>query len=225
MDSNPSRRGRFPFWVQLAGVLVVRYGCHALMLLSVLAHENVPAPTLPDLLLSHVPYVPLIARWNYVLWLLCYVPPAIWIGIRDRRLFLRLLVTDGVLALLRGLVVPLTGLGPVLGPDLNALHPFPLWSTWLAVLDPFRAIFGNSAGCYLTKDLFYSGHIATTFLLYLFSRRFGRAAWVFLALNLLTLAVVLLAHLHYTIDIIGAYALTYALFRGSENLAARSARK
>ena len=223
MDSPPPRPRRYPFWAQLSALLVLRYACHALMLLPVLAHEAVAAPALPDLVLQHVPYVPLIARWNYVLWLLCYVPPAIWIGLRDRQLFLRLLLTDGVLALARGLMVPLTSLGPVLGPDINALQPFPLWSTWLAVLDPFRAIFGNSAGCYLTKDLFFSGHIATTFLLYLFARRFGRTAWIYLGLNLLTLAVVLLAHLHYSIDIIGAYAITYALYRASEAVAARPA--
>jgi len=221
MDTDRAWLRGWRFWVLLAGLLVVRYACHGLMLLAVLAHEMAPAPALPDLVLSHVPYVPLVARWNYVLWLLCYVPPAIWIGFRDRPVFLRLLATDGALALLRGLVVPLTGLGPVLGPDINALHPFRLWPTWGAVLDPLQAILGNSAGVYLTKDLFFSGHIATTFLLYLFSRRFGRAAWVFLGLNLATLAIVFLAHLHYTIDVIGAYAITYAAYRVSERLALR----
>ena len=209
------------FWGLLSGLLVLRYLCHALMLLPVLVHEAMPAPTLPDLVLARVPYLPLIARWNYVLWLLCYLPPAIWIGFRDRRLFLRLVVTDGILALVRGLVVPLTGLGPVMGADVNALHHFRLGPTWLAILDPVRAIGGNSAGLYLTKDLFFSGHIATTFLLYLFARRFGRVAWIFLALNLLTLAIVFLAHLHYTIDVIGAYAITFALYRASEAWAER----
>jgi len=193
--------------------LVARYACHALMLLVVLLHEPTAAPTLPDLILSRVPYVDGLARWNYILWILCYIPGAIYIGWRDRKLFLRLVVLDGLLALVRGLCIPLTSLGPTMGPDLNALHPFPLWSTWFSILNPFSAIVGNTAGIYLTKDLFFSGHIATTFLLYLFSRRLGRVSWIFLGLNLFTLGVVFLSHLHYTIDVVGAYAITYCLYR------------
>jgi hypothetical protein len=205
-----------PFWLLLALLLALRYVCHSLMLIPVLWHELKPAPPLPDLVLAHVPFVPWMARWNYVLWLLCYIPPAIYIGLRDRRLLLRLVITDACLALLRGLTVPLTGLGPVYGADMNALKPFDFWSTWLVVVNPLKALMSNTAGIYLTKDLYFSGHIATTFLLYLFSRRLGRVSWVFLVLNLLTLVVVLLSHLHYSIDILGAYTLTYCLFRGSE---------
>jgi len=225
MDGNKTwlRGGRF--WALVAGALALRYLCHAVMLLPVLAHEAVPAPTLRDLVLLHVPYMPMVARWNYVIWLLCYLPPALWVGCRDRRLFLRLVLTDGVLALARGVMVPLTGLGPVRGTDLNALHPFNLEATWLAVLNPIRAIAGDSAGIYLTKDLFFSGHIATTFLLYLFARRLGRVRWLFLALNLLTLAVVLLAHMHYTIDIISAYAITFCIYRAGESLVERQYRR
>lgn len=210
--------GGWAFWRLLGGLLVLRYLCHALMLLPVLAHERVPAPTLPDLVLAHVPYVPWVARWNYVLWILCYVPPAVWIGLRDRRLLVRLVVTDGALALLRGLMVPLTGLGPVLGPDVNALRPFPLLSTWLAVLNPVTALRGDAAGLYLTKDLFFSGHVATTFLLWLAGRRLGRAGRVLLVLHLATLASVLLGHLHYSIDIVGAYAVTFAAWQVLDRL-------
>ncbi|HNX31180.1 MAG TPA: phosphatase PAP2-related protein [Holophaga sp.] len=213
MQSLRRHQGPASFWGLLAVVLVARYACHALMLLVVLLHEGVPAPALPDLVLSWVPYHEGLARWNYILWILCYVPGALYIGWRDRDLFLRFLVLDGLLALLRGLMIPLTTLGPVVGPDLNAGRGFPLWSTWLSLLDPVSAVFGNAAGIYLTKDLFFSGHVATTFLLYLFSRRLGRASRVFLGLNLFTTAVVFLAHLHYTIDVVGAYAVTYGLYR------------
>ena len=206
----------------LLPLLVFRYACHALMLLPVLANERVAAPSLHDCILAHMPLVPWIARWNYVLWLLCYVPPAIWIGFRDRRLFTRLLITDGLLALLRGLVIPLTGLGPVACMDVNSVQAFRFWPTWWSLLNPIQAIWGNGANLYLTKDLFFSGHIATTFLLYLFSRRFGRVSRVFLGLNLFTLAVVYLSHLHYSIDVIAAYAIAYGVFRASETWASRS---
>ncbi|BDU74450.1 phosphatase PAP2-related protein [Mesoterricola silvestris] len=213
------RTGKTPraFWLILSAVLAFRYLCHAAALMLILPNEMRPGTPLPDLLLRQVPYVAGLARWNYVLWLLCYIPGALWIGARDRKLFLRLVVTDGLLSLLRGLMIPLTGIGPVMGADVNALHPFAVKPALLAILNPLTAIGGNSAGIYLTKDLFFSGHIATTFLLYLFSRRFGRASRVFLGLNLFTLAVVLLAHLHYSIDIIAAYAITYGVYRASES--------
>jgi len=207
---------RWPRWLTLLTVLALRYLCHAVALALILPHEMQPGAPLPDLLLRHLPYVDWLARWNYVLWILCYLPPAVWLARKDWPLFLRLVATDGALALVRGLMIPLTGIGPVLGADINALHPFAVWPALLAILDPLQAIHGNAAGIYLTKDLFFSGHIATTFLLYLFSRRFGKPSRVFLGLNLFTLAVVLLAHLHYTIDIIAAYAITYGIYRVSE---------
>lgn len=201
------------FWVLLVLALLARYACHALMLLLVLAHEHVAAPAVPDLLLSHIPYIELLARWNYLLWILCYIPGAIYIGWRDRNLLLRLILLDGILALVRGLCIPLTSLGPTIGPDPNAAHSFPLWSTWLSILNPVSAVAGNTAGIFLTKDLFFSGHVATTFLLYLFSRRLGRVSRVYLGLNLFTVGVVFGAHLHYAIDVVGAYAITYCLYR------------
>lgn len=220
---NSTEKMAWPQWSILLAALALRYVCHAVALLLILPHEMQPGGVLPDLLLRHVPYVAWAARWNYVLWLLCYLPSALWIGWKDPRLFLRLVVTDGALALLRALMIPLTGIGPVMGADINLLHPFAVWPALLAILNPLSAIGHNSAGIYLTKDLFFSGHIATTFLLYLFARRFGKASRVFLALNLFTLAVVLLAHLHYTIDIIAGYTITYALFRASERCGMRFA--
>jgi hypothetical protein len=197
----------------LAAAIVLRYLCHCLMLLPVLCNELRPAPSPPDLLLAQVPFVPWIARWNYVIWLLCYAPPAIYLLWRDERLFVRFVILDGAISLIRGLCIPLTGLGPPRGPDLNGLHPFDLWAAWRALVDPVATVFGGGAGVYLTKDMFFSGHIATTFMLFLFARRLGgRAPWVFLALQLVTLAVVLLSHLHYTIDIVGAYAIVFCVF-------------
>ena len=213
---NSNEKTSWPSWQVLLLLLAFRYLCHGMALLLILPNEMQPAGVLPDLLMRHVPYVEWLARWNYVLWLLCYIPGACWIGRKDPRLFFRLVVTDGVLSLLRGLMIPLTGIGPVIGADINTLHPFAVWPALLAILNPLKAIGANSAGVYLTKDLFFSGHIATTFLLYLFSRRFGKASRVFLALNLSTLLVVLLAHLHYSIDIIAGYSITYPVYRASE---------
>jgi hypothetical protein len=201
------------FFAILAAAMVFRYLCHSLMLIPVLLNELRPAPTVPDLLLQIVPRLDWLAHINYYLWIACYFPPAFYLLWRDRRLFARFILIDGAISLTRGLMIPMTGLGPPFGADANALRPFDLWPTWWKLVDPVRALFGDAAGIYLTKDMFFSGHVATTFLLYLFSRKLGRReARVFLALHLFSLLVVLFSHLHYTIDVIGAYAVTFTLF-------------
>jgi hypothetical protein len=201
------------FFAFLAAAILFRYLCHSLMLIPVLLNELRPAPTVPDLLLGIVPRLDWLAHINYYLWIACYFPPALYLLYRDRGLFARFILIDGAISLTRGLMIPLTGLGPPFGADVNALRPFSFWPTWWKLVDPVRALFGDAAGVYLTKDMFFSGHIATTFLLYLFGRRLGkREARVFLGLQLVSLGVVFFTHLHYTIDVIGGYAVTFTLF-------------
>ena len=120
MDSNG--KNRRPLWLILVAVLAFRYLCHGLALLLILPHELQPGAALPDLLMRHIPYLDGLARWNYVLWLLCYIPPALWIARKHPQLFVRLVLTDGALSLLRGLMIPLTGMGPV-HPDGGAARP------------------------------------------------------------------------------------------------------
>jgi hypothetical protein len=201
------------FFVYLGAAILFRYLCHSLMLIPVLLNELRPAPTVPDLLLGIVPRLDWLAHINYYLWIACYFPPALYLLYRDRGLFARFVIIDGVISLTRGLMIPLTGLGPPFGADLNALRPFRLWPAWWQLVNPVRALFGDAAGVFLTKDMFFSGHIATTFLLYLFARRLGKnEARVFLALQLFSLLVVFFSHLHYTIDVVGAYAVTFTIF-------------
>lgn len=201
------------FFGYLAAAILFRYICHSLMLIPVLFNELRPAPTVPDLVLALVPRLDWLAHINYYLWIACYFPPALYLLYRDRKLFARFIILDGIISLSRGLMIPLTGLGPPHGADLNAMRPFSLWTTWWQLVNPFRALIGDTAGVYLTKDMFFSGHIATTFLLYLFARRLGKIeSRVFLVLQIFSLLVVFFSHLHYTIDVIGAYAITFTVF-------------
>lgn len=197
--------------------IVWRYACHAAMLgLSLLA-EGRPAPHLPDTLLDRLPRVAWIADRNWWLWIVCYIPPALFLWRRNRTAFLHFLYLGGIVSVLRGLCVGLTGLGPSDGPDVHAgtmgtLGGAALFHAWLTLLNPFSTLFGNAARVYLTKDLFFSGHASSTFLLWLYCRREGWLGPLALAAHLITVAVVLLAHLHYTIDIIGAWAITYSAY-------------
>ena len=178
-----------------------------------LYNEARPAPHLPDLVIDQVPFVDALAQWNYALWLAAYFPVALWLWRRDRSLFVHFLYVGGLLSLLRGLCINLTGLGPVTGGDVNAGLAFAQgWAAWWSIVNPLTAL-GDATQVMLTKDLFFSGHTATTFLLYLYARREPGLGMAALVGHVVTVGVVLLSHLHYTIDIVGAWAITYCLYR------------
>lgn len=195
------------------GAVALRIGCYAAMTAAAVWNELRPAPTLPDLVLSHLPYVPLVARWNYVLWLSFYVPVAGLLLWSAPRTFVRYMVTGALVSLARGATLLVTGLGvpdPVhAGPGLAGHDPL---RAWLALVSPWQVFARDAMAAYLTKDLFFSGHTATTFLLVLYARGRPRLQAVALAGHALVVASVFLAHLHYTIDVLGAYAVTYAIY-------------
>lgn len=190
-----------------------RYVAHALMLALCLLNEARPAPHLPDVVLDQFTPVEWLLRWNYSLWLAAYLPAALWLWRLDRSRFVHFLYVGGLISLVRGLCINLTGLGPVTGPDLNAGLSFAEGvAAWWSVVNPL-AVVGDAPHLALTKDLFFSGHTATTFLLYLYARPLPKLAVVALVGHVVTVAVVILSHLHYTIDIVGAWAITYSIYR------------
>lgn len=198
---------------RVAGSFVFRVACYGLMLWLALWAEARPAPRLPDLVLAHVPYVAWVDRYNYLLWLVSYVPIALWLLWADATRFVRYMVTSGLLALARGVCIVATGLGPVRGEDLHAgMSDETRLGAFQHLFAPAFFSPSNGAGVYLTKDLFFSGHTATTFLLLLYVWRFPRARWPMLAAHLLVVLSLFFAHLHYTIDVLGAYAVTLSLF-------------
>ena len=67
-------------------------------------------------------------------------------------------------------------------------------------------------------DLFFSGHTGMPFLMALL---FWKDKWIrytFLAFSLIFAIVVLLAHMHYTIDVLSAFFITYSIFEISKYL-------
>lgn len=176
--------------------------------------ERQPAPgALPNLALRALPYVPWVARANYLLWLAAYLPLTLAFLASEPGRWARYMVTGGLVSLARGATIAMTVLGPPdpahAGPGLGNLGGV---EAWWALVSPWAVFAQGTAQAYLTKDLFFSGHTATTFLvvLYLWPRR--RLRWVALAAHVLVVASVLLARLHYAVDVAGAYAFTLAIF-------------
>ncbi len=191
-----------------------RAACAAVMLWLALWREVQHAPTLPDWVLDHVPYVAWVDRWNYFVWLLAYVPVALALLVLHRDHFVRYMVSSGLVSLVRGVCIAVTGLGPVNGQDLHAgMGDDARWRAFWHLVNPV-AFFQPDSGAQvtLTKDLFFSGHTSTTFLLLLYVWPFRSLRWVMLGLHLAVVATVFLAHMHYTIDVLGAYAMTFSVF-------------
>jgi membrane-associated phospholipid phosphatase len=76
--------------------------------------------------------------------------------------------------------------------------------------DPFVQFFGT--GKLLTKDLFFSGHTATLFILFLVTEN-KYFKYFFLAATIVVGLSVLLQHVHYSIDVFAAPFFTYVCYK------------
>jgi hypothetical protein len=193
--------------------LVFRAASYAVMTAAAIWNERRPAPPLPDLVLSAVPYVESVARANYLVWLLAYLPLAAALLWDAPRRFVRYTVTGALVSLARGATIALTGLGappPLVGGE--GIRGRPFGEVLLSLLSPWGIFAEGKMQAYLTQDLFFSGHAATTFLLVLYAWDRPRLRAAAIAAHLVVVATVFLAHLHYAIDVVGAWAITFAIF-------------
>lgn len=90
--------------------------------------------------------------------------------------------------------------------SLVPLEPPP---AMLPLKDPLVEYIGT--GTLLTKDLFFSGHTSTLFLLFL-ALPPGRVKAVFLLCTVVVAACVVLQHVHYTIDVVAAPFFAFGAF-------------
>ena len=83
-------------------------------------------------------------------------------------------------------------------------------TTLLPLNDPFVQLLGT--GEILTKDLFFSGHTATLFLLFLIIEQ--RVFKIILLTSTIIVGItVLLQHVHYTVDVAVAPFVAYTSFK------------
>jgi hypothetical protein len=90
------------------------------------------------------------------------------------------------------------------------LTPFEAPGTLLVLDDPFVQLFGK--GDILTKDLFFSGHTATLFLLFLLAQNKILKSF-FLISTIMVGTAVLLQHVHYAIDVFVAPFVAFGAYK------------
>lgn len=83
--------------------------------------------------------------------------------------------------------------------------------------DQTEADLTSSIGVFVSQfffgdDLFFSGHVGAPFLMALVFWREKGLRNMFLVASLVMAVVVLLGHLHYSIDVVSAYFITYAIY-------------
>jgi hypothetical protein len=73
-------------------------------------------------------------------------------------------------------------------------------------------------GIFTGDDLFFSGHTGIPFLMALIFWHNKTLRYVFLAISVLFGIIVLLGHLHYTIDVLSAFFITFSIYHINEFL-------
>ncbi len=121
---------------------------------------------------------------------------------RSPAMFMMFIYSYVIITLSRMLTINLFPLNPPVG--------------LIPLVDPLtNAFYGKT---YITKDLFYSGHTSTIFLIFMCLRRKWDRLFTFVG-TLVVGAGLLVQHVHYTIDVLGAFVFTYPLYRIGKYLA------
>jgi hypothetical protein len=124
--------------------------------------------------------------------------------IKQPQLFLTALYGFTILTLFRMLTISLVPLNPPQG-----LVP---------LVDPISNFFYGKSH-FVTKDLFFSGHTSSQFLYFLCLQKRRDKALALLS-TIIVGSLVLVQHVHYTIDVVAAIPLTYIVYLAGKRLTA-----
>jgi membrane-associated phospholipid phosphatase len=123
---------------------------------------------------------------------------------QNPRLFLVIAYGFILMCILRVLTISLLPLNPPVGI--------------ITLKDPIANIAYGGNGIFITKDLFYSGHTGNMFLFFLcLQRKWDKI--IALAASFIVGILVLVQHIHYSIDVFAAFIFTYFIYLGAKKLA------
>ena len=106
-------------------------------------------------------------------------------------------------------------LARVLTISLLPLNPPP---GLIELKDPIANIAYGGKGIFITKDLFYSGHTGNMFLFFLcLQHKWDKI--IALAASFMVGILVMVQHIHYSVDVIAAFIFTYFIYLGAKKLA------
>ena len=157
---------------------------------------------------------------NNKFWLYILIGCICFLIIYNRKIAIKYLLIGSIVSLVRGIFIFMTSLGAPFAVRENIpieIQNFKidditfkfLIKQWIPL-----EIFTNEtfSGFYLTQDLFFSGHTSSTFLLLLCLDKKNIVFYVFLLYHINTVFFLVITHEHYTIDILGAYFITYSIY-------------
>lgn len=151
-------------------------------------------PVLHDFVLAAIP--PHDVSWAIftIIWGVGFY--ALWISIQNPMIFITYVWALVFVTILRLLAISLIPLDPPTG--------------LINLTDPLTSVFyGRST---ITKDLFFSGHTSTLFLIFLCIEK-RRDKIIALIATIVVACLLLIQHVHYTVDVIAAPIIIYPVFR------------
>ena len=87
----------------------------------------------------------------------------------------------------------------------------------IVLTDPLISLTYGGKGRFITKDLFFSGHTSNLFIVYLCLQK--KADKIFVLLSVIAVSIlVLMQHVHYTMDVIGAFFITWLVVKWVKKL-------
>lgn len=153
------------------------------------AKESASSPV-TDIILSNIPVFNVGLIFVYIPFILLFL--TICIFIKEPKDLPFVTCSVSLLILIRSLFVSLTHLGP-----------FP------SAINIDSILVNNFT---FGADLFFSGHVGIPFLMALIYWKNKKWRYVFLFSSIMFSAVVLMGHLHYSIDVLSAFFITYSVY-------------
>ena len=177
------------------------------------AVERVSNPV-TDIVLSNIPVFDV--NWFFTYGAIIFWAIIIFICLSDPKKLPFMLKTVALFVVVRSLFITLTHIGPY--PD-----QLPLGPNGTNFFDDFGYLINTFLSSLFTSsaDQFFSGHTGLPFLLALIFWNDQQTRFFCLASAVFFGAIVLMGHLHYSIDVIAAFFITYSIYHIAEKAFAR----